>query len=406
MNHLQRTRVALSRTLLAFLIATQATASVRSLWAYDAPTKYVVGFMGVNSQFEGVSHVLGFINPEGTGEYYPDFGHPDQRSWVFGPQFEDGHRIVLTSYGDSDVTRVRAGEVTTRNWIFDLRSRDVTEIAQRDRLSAQVRSQVLLPGDERILMSAIINHEERLFTMDLDGGRQQEITEAGGGFHYAVELSPDRTRLACHVTGGKPSFYNPGAYSINVIDLGTQQRVLVAGQLQHLYFGPRWSPDGAELVYLDCELELDPQHFRSALCIGQVDGSGSRLVTPPQSHWFGTPFGSNMAEWTPDGQSVTYTRLLPGSERDMSRGGSQICLVHVETGKITELTTAEEGRWDYRTAHSPDGKILLFTRVRSGGRRELWAMSPDGTDQRKLTSGYQQMGADFPRWLKVEAHAH
>lgn len=363
-----------------------------------ADGEYLIGYMGV-APSKQLAHVLGFINPDGTGERYPDFGKPDQQSWVFGPQFEDGFFIVLTSYEDDNLAKVRAGEVMTRNWTYDLVCGALNEIAQKDRLSAQIRSQALLPGEKRIIMSAIINHEERLFVMDLDGSNQQEITEAGGGFHYAMELNADKTRLACHVTGGKPSFYNPGPYSINVIDLATKKRVLVAGQPNHLYFGPKWSPDNTQLVYMDCQTDIDPNHFRAAVCVGQADGSKHRLVTPPQSHWFGTPFGSNMPEWTPDGKSVTYTRLLPNSERDMSRGGSQICTVSVATGEVTELTTAEEGRWDYRTAYSPDGKKLLFTRVLTGGTRELWMMNPDGSDLHLLTKGYQGKAADFGRWL-------
>ena len=366
----------------------------------QAEEEYLIGYMGV-APTKQLAHVLGFINPDGTGERYPDFGHPEQMSWVFGPQFADGLRIVLTSYEDDNVTKVRAGEVMTRNWIYDLSGGALTEIAQKDRLSAQIRSQALLPGDQRIIMSAIINREERLFVMDLDGGNQQEITEAGGGFHYAMELNADKTRFACHVTGGKPSFYNPGPYSINVIELATKKRVLVAGQPNHLYFGPKWSPDNTQLVYMDCQTDIDPHHFRAAVCVGQADGTGHRLVTPPQTHWFGTPFGSNMPDWTPDGKSVSYTRLLPNSERDMSRGGSQICTVNAATGEVTELTTAEEGRWDYRTAYSPDGRKLLFTRVRTGGTRELWMMNPDGSDPHLLTKGYQGKAADFGKWLKA-----
>lgn len=252
------------------------------VYADDQGFEYLIGYMGVGTKSKGVAHVLGFIKPDGTDESYPEFGQPDQKSWVFGPMFVDGRRIVLTSYEDSDVKKVRSGEVTTRNWIYDLFTKELTEIAQKDRLSAQVRSQALLPGDQRIIMSAIISGEERLFIMDLTGDHQQEITEAGGGFHYAVSLNSDQTRLACHVTGSKPSFYNPGAYSVNVIDLATKQRVLVAGQPNHLYFGPRWSPDDRQLVYMDCRLDLDPDQFRSALCIGNSDGSGQRVVAPPR----------------------------------------------------------------------------------------------------------------------------
>jgi TolB protein len=348
------------------------------------------------------AHVLGIIHPDGTGGDAIPSWSAESAELGLRPQFADGQRVLLTSYEDVDLKRVRSGQVKTR---LDLQPghRKLVEILQKNRPSDQMRTHALLPGDKRVIATSIVNGEERIFVMGLDGGEQVELTEAGGGFHYALSLSNDQKRLALHVTGGKPSFYNPGPYSINVLEIATKKRVLVAGQPGHLYFGPKWSPDDRWLVYMDCLNGSDPHHFAAALGIGRSEGSDHRLVTPPQSHWFGTPFGSNIPEWSPDGKTVTYTRLLPNSERDISKGGAQICLVDPFTGTITELTTAEEGRWDYRTVWSPDGKKMMFTRVRAGSPRELWSMDADGSHQKKLTLGYQKKGADFPRWIRVTA---
>src|SRR5262249_43608655 len=162
-------------------------------------------------------------------------------------------------------------------------------------------------GEKRFIVSGVVDGEQRLFEMDLDGRNQAPVTQTGEGFHYGVSLSHDGRRIALHVTQGKPAFHNPGEYSINVLDLATKKRTLVAGHPAHLYFGPTWSANDEWLAYLDCHHGEDPAHFRSALAIGRADGSEHRVVTPPQSHWFGTPFGSNMTEWSPDGQTVTWT---------------------------------------------------------------------------------------------------
>lgn len=359
--------------------------------------EYVIEYLGVGGKGSDVAHVPGFMNPDGTGERYPNFGHPDQLSWIFGPAFSDGRRIVITSYQDVDLTRVRAGKVVTHDWIYDLVTGEVTEILQKNRPAQHTRAKALLQGDTRIIATAIINGEERVFAMDLDGSNQVQLSEANSGFHYGLSLSADEKRLAFHVTGGTPAFHNPGPYSINVIDLATKQRVLIAGQPGHLYFGPKWSPDDSWLVYMDC---VDKEHFRAALCLGRPDGSIHRAVTPGQTHWFGTPYGSNMPEWSPDGKTVTYTRLLDNSKHDMSEGGTQICLLNPFTDQVTELTAAQEGKWDFRPAWSPDSSKLLFTRVH-GGYRELWIMDPDGSNQRRMTQGYQKKGADFPRWFRI-----
>jgi len=361
--------------------------------------------MGVGGTSADVAHVIGFIRPEGTDEQYPDFGKPDQKSWSFGPQFSDGRRIILCSYEDSDRARVRSGKVLTHDWIYDFESKQIQPTLEKNRQADQLRPYALLPGDRRVIETAYIGTEERIFIKDLDGDNATELTATGGGFHYALSLSHDAKRLACHVTGGTPSFYNPGMYSINVFDLASKTRVLVAGQPEHLYFGPHWSPDDQFLVYLDCHVAKDPAHFRSDLCVGRTDGTQHRVITTGQLHWFGTPFGSNMSEWSPNGQSVTYTRLRETSTRDMTAGGSQICLLNPTTGDVTELTPSEEGTWDFRAAWSPNGRQIAFARVRQSRPRELWIMNSDGSNPRRLTDGYQHKGADHFRWIRLEPDA-
>jgi len=179
----------------------------------------------------------------------------------------------------------------------------------------------------------------------------------------------------------------------------------VGGKAGHLMFGPHWSPDDTRLVYLDCPVEKEPGHFRADLAVGLADGSGDKVITSGQPHWFGTPFGSNMSEWSPDGKMVTFTRLRENSQRDLSAGGAQICLLDPESGEVTELTPAVEGVWDYRATWCPDGSAMAFCRVRAGGSRELWMMNPDGSGQRKLTDGYEHKGADYYRWLRVSQEA-
>lgn len=369
-----------------------------SLNAGEGETGYVIEYLGMGAGPKDVAHVPGFINIDGSSERYPRLEYPNQRSWIFGPVFSDGNRFVLTSYEDVTVKKVRTGQVITHNWIFNYKTGEISEILYKNRPADQVRAQVILPGEKRMVVSGIINGEEILFIMDLDGGNRQSLTREKEGFHYGVELSHDQKFLAMHVTGIGGVPYNPGNYSINVIELENLKRTLVAGESGHLFFGPKWSPHDQWLLYMDC---IDQEHFRSALCIGKPDGSLHKVITSKKDHWFGTPYGSNLPEWSPDGKSVTYSRLSENSIHDMSQGSSQICLLHPENGKVIELTERKEGRWDYRAARSPEGTSLLFTRIESGNPRELWIMDSDGSNQRKLTDGYQDKGADFGRWFLI-----
>ncbi len=370
-------------------------------FADDPPTDFLIGYMGVGGTGADVSHVLGFIRPDGTDERDPNFDKPNQKSWVFGPQFSDGQRIILCSYEDVDRTKVRSGKVVTHDWIYNLQTGELQPVLEKNRQADQLRPYCLLAGDQRVIETAIIGTEERIFIKDLDGGNAIELTNAGGGFHYALELSHDSARLACHVTGGAPSFYNTGLYSINVFEVASKKRTLVAGQPEHLFFGPRWSPDDTRIAFLDCHAAIDHAHFRANLCVDRADGTEHRVVTPGPDHWFGTPYGSNMVEWSPDGQTITYTRLRENSTNNMTSGGSQLCLLNAATGHVTELTRSEEGTWDFRAAWCPDGSRIVFARVRRRGPRELWIMNPDGSNPLRLSDGYQHKGSDYFRWLKL-----
>jgi Tol biopolymer transport system component len=358
-----------------------------------------------------------------------DFGIPGQARWGLGPVIDE-KRLIVTSYEDGTITNLVNGQVLTHNWIYDLATGVLEEILVKERLAPFQYGSAILP-DGRIVVNAMLDGEERIFTTDLDGRNVSALTTAGDGFCYGVRLSPDGERLAFHVTAGKSekearlTWFRPGPYSINSLRVDGTERVLVAGKPGHLYFGPDWSPDGEWLAYLDCHCEEDPPHFWADICIGRSDGSEQRVVTTGQSHWFGTTFGtrerrgggSNLARWTPDGKYVTYTRVAPGSHPDceynpelpdhrecvyrpeLARGGSQVCLLEPFKGEVIEVTGFEENRWDFRPVFSPDGQYIVFTRARVGQPSELWVSDVRGKSQRLLSRGWDGYGADMGRWL-------
>jgi len=354
------------------------------------------------------------INPDGTGERYLDFDVPNQAMWQFGPQFSDGRRIILHSYEDE---KTWTHDVKSHIWIYDLHDETLTEIATKNRPAPFMVCSVILPGEEKIVANPIIDGEQRIFTMNLDGTEQQQLTHQGDGFAYGVTLSPDGTKLAFHIT----------PYRIWTIDLNGKNQVTVASQENHLYFGPVWSPDGEWLAYLDCYTPTNPGHDWANLCVGRPDGAEHRVVTEGERHWFGTSYGapetrgggSNTTQWSSDGSFLTYTRALPNSQtawqyqpqrpdtdhfnRDYvpeeARGGTEICLLNPFTGETKQLTKNEPPLWDFRTQWSADGRRIVFSRVGTGCPSELWVMDADGKNQRFLTRGYNDMGADFGRWL-------
>ncbi len=375
-------------------------------------------------------HHLGVIDVDGGDERYPEYDVPDQRGWQWGPELGQG-RILLTSYEDTAIEKTVVGDVVTHTWVLDTATGGLREVLVLDRPSRWMTCVGVLAGGERVVVSAIVEGEQRLWLMDLCGGNQRELTRRGEGFHYGVHVSPDERTLSCHVTRGKQagtlSRKSYPSYSIHTIDIETAERTHIVGHEEHLYFGPVWSPDGRTLAYVDCLYREDPAHFWAALCTANVGSGEHRVVTEAQSHWYGTSYGpaesrgggSNTTQWSPDGRTLTYTRKLPDShpdcdyhpERpdhqenvynpDVARGGTQLCLLDPVSGDVDELTDAEEGKWDFRAAWSPEGDRIAFARARVAEPAELWVMDSDGSNPRFLTRGSEGRGADHPRWVSA-----
>ncbi len=366
---------------------------------------------------------IGLIAADGTGERYLDCRAPGQIGWSCGPAFTDKRRLILMSVEDE---KTWEHDVRSHLWIYDLRTNRMVEIAKEDPPAVYMPPCALLPGEERLIVNPVIDGEQRVYTMNLDGTDPSPLTHEGEGFSYCINLSPDAKRIAFHATGTH-------GYRIYVTNIDGSGRTLVAGHPDHLYFGPSWSPDGEWLLYLDCRHRTDPGHDWADVCIGRPDGSEHRVVTEGQKHWFATSYGgpktrgsgSNIPCWSPQQPLCTYTRSLPNSRTawpyqtgrpdtnhfnreyfpEEANGGTDICLLNPLTQTVTPLTRRDphanglDSVWDFRTAWSPDGRQLAFCRSRVGQSSELWMMDSDGGNQRFLTRGREGLGVDHPRWL-------
>ncbi|HRI16205.1 MAG TPA: serine/threonine protein kinase, partial [Verrucomicrobiota bacterium] len=278
-----------------------------------------------------------------------DFKVAEQVTWQPSGFFPDGRRVLFLSMearrdGPGRPFEEYYTQTPTRLWVYDLDSDSLTEIATKDRMSVFYTPELLL-GEDRLLVQVVRNRVGQLFNMKLDGSNAREFTRPGEGLPYGTNLSPSGQRVAFHLA-------SPSGYQIWTSDLEGQNRILVAGHPDHLYFGPRWSPDGAWLAYQDCLFKQDPGHDWSDVCINRPDGSEPRQLTHGQAQWFAATYGrpgargggSNMISWTRDG-AVLFSRRLPDSKvpweyqsnrpdtdhfnRDYkpeaARGGTEIC---------------------------------------------------------------------------------
>lgn len=363
------------------------------------------------------------IHADGSGLRFLEFEVPNQATWQPAGFFPDGRRVLFLSM---ELRRDGPGrpfdeyytQMPTHLWIYDLDSGSLEEIATRDRLAVFYTPQLLL-GEERMLVQVVRNGVGQVFNMNLDGTDAREFTRAGEGLPYGFSLSPDGRRVAYHLA-------SPTGYQVWTSDTEGGRRSLVAAHPDHLYFGPRWSPDGEWLAFEDCHFREDPGHDWADVCLARPDGSELRVLTQGQAMWFGATYGSpenrgggsNLVAWTPEG-AILFPRRLPGSRvawefqahrpdtdhfnRDFkperAQGGTEICRLDPRDGSIIRLTRSDPPVWDFRATAAPEGGLIAFCRAATGEVPALWVMEADGSHPRLLTRGLDDRGADHPQWL-------
>jgi TolB protein len=363
------------------------------------------------------------INADGTGLRHFDFRISNQATWQPGPFLSDGRRVIFLSMeprrdGPGRPFEEYYTQTPTHLWLYDLDRGSLTEIATRERL-AVFYTPALLVSDQRLLVQVVRNKIGQIFSMNLDGTEAREFTHAGEGLPYGLSLSPGGWRVAFHLASSR-------GYEIWTSDVDGANRTRVVGHPDHLYFGTSWSPDGQWILYQDCHFKSDPGHDWSDICIGRSDGSEHRVLTSGQAQWFGAAYGnlqnrgggSNMPAWTRDGH-ILFSQKLPGSKvawefqpqrpdtdhfnRDfkphLAQGGTQICRLNPLDRTVVRLTQSDPPVWDFRASDSPDGRHIVFCRAETGAAPTIWRMDSNGRNACLLTRGFDDNGADHPRWL-------
>ncbi len=360
---------------------------------------------------------------DGEEVRYLDFQAPGQATWQPGGAFSDGRRIVVLSMeprrdGPGRPFEEYYTQTPTHLWLYDLVSGKLEEICAKERLATFVTPQLLL-GDERLLVQAVRDKVGQIFSVRLDGTDAREFTSAGEGLPYGLSLSPDGKRVAYHLA-------SPQGYQVWTSDVDGANRVQVAAQPGHLYFGTSWSPDGEWILYVDCLNEQDPGHDWADVCIGRANGGEHRVLTSGQAMWFAATYGSpetrgggsNVPRWTHDGR-ILFPRRMPDAKvaweyqpdrpdtdhfnRDykpeLARGGTEICRLDPVSGTVDMLTHSDPPVWDFRANESPDGRQIVFCRAAVGEAPAIWIMDSDGGSPTMVTRGVEDKGADHPRWL-------
>ena len=203
------------------------------------------------------------------------------------------------------------------------------------------------------------NRVKRLAIMDSDGSNHRYLT-AGQALVTGPRFSPDGKQLVyTSFLGRLPRVF--------IVDIASgNERMLMPGRM--MTFAPRFSPDSRTILFSAAE-----NGNTDLFTVGIYGGVPQRLTSAPGTDTAGS--------FSPDGRQIVF-------ESDRS-GTPQLYVMDVD-GSNQRRISFDAGRYA-SPEWSPKGDLIAFTRVGGG----IGVMRPDGGEMKLLTDGGQDEAPSF-----------
>jgi TolB protein len=271
-----------------------------------------------------------------------------------------GLQGLLSLRGDRTEVEMRLYDLTSPE--FRLISTKKIELPanQPRRLSHKIADEVVMqftgePGvaDTKIAYVNSGGGAKELSVMDYDGAGPTRLT-SNKSINLSPVWSPDTRSLAF------TSYMRGYPYLYRMFPFENRPVQVVAGFLG-INTSPAFSPDGHSLA-MTLSRDGNPELY----VLNLATGAFRRLTT-----YSGI---DTEPTWSPTGREIAFV-----SER---AGGAHVFVMDAEGANVRRLTQAgfnTQPRW------SPKGDTIVFTSRQ--GNFDLWAVSPDGSNLRRLTAG-------------------
>lgn len=257
-----------------------------------------------------------------------------------------------------------------------------------------------------------------IFTMDPDGSGVRQVT-FGRGVQAHSSLSPDGTKVVysqvgprgssisvASRAGGSPRVLNVGHQwslvpnwspdgtriaftsdadgNYEIYDMasdGTDVRQLTFTDPPIQHVGPKYSPDGALLLYATDEDEEDPANQQDIWTMPADGGPGTRLTRNINDR--------ESRGWSPDGTRIVTQTVKDGVGQLVvlnadGSGERQITHFPADTPKFAPGGIFPVMSGAVTPAWSPDGKWIAFA-ANPDGNYDIYRIRPDGTGLTRIT---------------------
>ncbi len=192
--------------------------------------------------------------------------------------------------------------------------------------------------------------------------------------------SPDGSRLAfVRELGQGHAVYVMDADGSDVRRL-TRQVTTPEGQ-DSMDEAPAWSPDDRQLVFASTRSGGETEIWR-------IDADGTDLTRLTRTAAF---VGDHNPVWSPSGRSIWFDSDRVGVDN------REVYRMRPDGTAVQRMTRTADGIDDGVPDISPDGRRVVFSSTRDGGDQELYTMTPNGADVRRL-GGSPLLDDVFPQW--------